>query len=52
MTNGKTILPIWHEISKAEVQKFSATLAGRLALSTTAYTTKEIVDKLKEITDK
>lgn len=52
MTNGKTILPIWHEISKAEVQKFSATLAGRLALSTTAYTTKEIVDKLKEITGK
>jgi len=49
MTNGKTILPIWHNITKSEVQKFSATLAGRLALSTSAYTPTEIAEKLKSL---
>ncbi|MDR0764436.1 MAG: toll/interleukin-1 receptor domain-containing protein [Synergistaceae bacterium] len=49
MTGGKIILPIWHDISKKEVQDFSPTLAGRLALSTSMMTPKEIADELRKI---
>lgn len=49
MTNGKTILPIWHNISKQEVQSFSPTLAGKLALSTTLLTADEIADELVKL---
>lgn len=46
MTNGKTILPIWHNITKDEVQAFSPTLAGRKALSTAMFSAREIADEL------
>ena len=49
MTNGKTILPIWHNITKNEVQNFSPTLAGRKALSTAMFTTQEIAEELKNL---
>jgi len=49
MTGGKTILPIWHNITKKEVQDFSPTLAGRLALSTAIMTPVEITAELKKI---
>lgn len=49
MTNGKTILPIWHDITKDEVQAFSATLAGRKALNTAMFTIDEIADELQII---
>ncbi|MDD3325301.1 MAG: toll/interleukin-1 receptor domain-containing protein [Sulfurospirillaceae bacterium] len=49
MTNGKTILPIWHDITKDEVQAFSATLAGRKALNTAMFTIDEIADELHKI---
>ncbi len=49
MTYGKTILPIWHDITKDEVQDFSSSLAGRKALNTSMYTIKEIADELKNI---
>lgn len=49
MTDGKTILPVWHNISKKEVQLFSPTLAGRLALNTSMMTPKEISDELRKI---
>jgi len=42
MTNGKTVLPIWHDITKDEVQKFSPSLAGRKALNTAMFTVDEI----------
>ena len=47
MTYGKTILPIWHDITKDEVQDFSPSLAGRKALNTSMYTIKEIAEELK-----
>ena len=43
------ILPIWHEISKDEVTRFSPMLADKLALSTALLTVDEIVTKLVEI---
>ena len=49
MTNGKTILPIWHMITKDEVQAFSLTLAGRKALNTAMLSAGEIAEKLVEI---
>lgn len=51
MTNGKIILPIWHDITKDEVQKFSPTLAGRKALSTAMFTIDEIAEELQQILD-
>jgi hypothetical protein len=30
----KVILPIWHEITREDVEKFSPILSGRLAVST------------------
>jgi len=52
MTNGKTILPVWHNITKDEVQAFSPTLAGRKAMSTAMFTIKEITDELIKLLGK
>jgi hypothetical protein len=40
------ILPIWHRLSRDDVQKHAPALAGRLALPTSNYSTKQIVDEL------
>ncbi|WP_413734321.1 TIR domain-containing protein [Sodalis sp. RH21] len=42
----KRILPIWHEISKSEVMKFSPTLADKLAMNTLTNTIEEIAEQL------
>lgn len=49
MTGGKTILPIWHNITKQEIQNFSPTLAGRLALNSSSMTPTEIAEELKKL---
>ena len=49
MTCGKTILPIWHDISKKEVQEFSPSLAGRKAMTTGNMTAAEIADELVKL---
>ncbi|MGX7198781.1 TIR domain-containing protein [Enterococcus nangangensis] len=46
---GKVILPIWHDITKKEIQDFSPTLAGKLAMNTSMMTPDEIAEKLNEI---
>ena len=46
MLGGKVILPIWHEITKKEVQAFSPTLAGRKAMTTASMTPTDIADEL------
>ena len=46
---GKLILPIWHNITKKEVQEFSPTLAGKMAMNTAFMTPEEIAEKLKEL---
>ena len=46
MTQGKVILPIWHNITKAEVQEFSPSLAGRKALITSEMTPSDIANEL------
>lgn len=47
--DGKLILPIWHDITKQEVQNFSPTLAGKMAMNTALMTPQEIAEKLKEL---
>lgn len=49
MTNGKTILPIWHNITKSQVLQFSPTIAGRMAMNTTMQTPSEIAQELVQI---
>lgn len=49
MTGGKVILPIWHKITKDEVQAFSPTLAGRKALNTAMVSAKEIAKELVDL---
>ena len=49
MTKGKTILPIWHNITKQQVIDFSATLAGRKALTSATMTAEEIADTFVEL---
>lgn len=46
MSGGKVILPIWHGITKKEVQAFSPTLAGRKAMTTATMTPADIADEL------
>jgi len=45
----KVILPIWHNISKEEVQQFSHFLADKFALNTSTASIDELVSKLIEI---
>lgn len=46
----KVILPIWLEVTKADVMKYSPSLADRVALKSTELSIKEIAEKLnKEI---
>lgn len=46
MLDNKKVLPIWHKVSKDEVQKFSPTIAALKALNTADYTLEEISLKL------
>lgn len=47
--NGKMLLPIWHNITKKEVMEYSPIVAGRLAMTTTSMTPKEIADELVKL---
>ncbi len=46
---GKVILPIWHNITKKQIQDFSPALAGKLAMNTMMMTPNEIAEKLNEL---
>jgi len=47
--NGKTILPIWHNITKKEILTYSPTIAGKLAMTTASMTPKEIAIELVKL---
>lgn len=47
--NGKTLLPIWHNLNKKEVLEYSPIIASRLALSTATMTAREIANNLLSI---
>lgn len=45
--NGKTLLPIWHNITKKQVMEYSPIIASKLAMTTASMTAKEIADEMK-----
>lgn len=46
---GKIILPVWHDITKKEIQDFSPALAGKRAMNTGVMTPDEIAKELNEL---
>ena len=50
--NGKTILPIWHNLTKKEVMEYSPIIASRLALTTATMTAKEIAAEMRNLVSK
>lgn len=44
--NGKTLLPIWHNLTKKQVMDYSPILASKLAMTTATMTAEEIADEL------
>lgn len=44
--NGKTLLPIWHDLTKKEVLNFSPIIANKKAMSTAMMTPQEIAEEL------
>ena len=47
--NGKTILPIWHNLTKKQVTEYSPIIADRKALNTASMTPDEIASALKDL---
>tara|TARA_R110000868_G_scaffold383458_1_gene650411 strand:- start:1712 stop:2578 length:867 start_codon:yes stop_codon:yes gene_type:complete len=52
MNGMKVILPIWHKVSKDEVQKFSPSLADKVALNSSVYSIKEIAEEINTLLKK
>ena len=51
MEGRKVILPIWHMVSKNQVQNFSPSLADKKAINSSLSTIDEIVAQLAEVLD-
>lgn len=49
--NGKKILPIWHNLTKNQVMKFSPMIADKKAMTTANMTNEEIAQALKKLLD-
>mgnify|MGYP005796310751 FL=1 len=47
--NGKTILPIWHNLTKKQVVEYSPIIADRKAMTTASMTSEEIAAELKKL---
>lgn len=47
--NGKTILPIWHNLTKKQVVEYSPIIADRKAMTTASMTAEEIANELKNL---
>lgn len=52
MEGVKTILPLWHKVSKNEVLRYSASLADKVALNTATHTIEELVEQLVRVLGK
>lgn len=48
-TGSQMILPIWHNVTADQVQKYSYSLSGKLALNTAINPIDDIVDKVKKL---
>jgi len=52
LTGAGRLLPIWHRLTQDDVAKRAPSLAGRLALPTSSYSTDQIVAELLTMRDK
>ena len=43
---GKTLLPIWHDLTKKQVMEFSPIIANKKAMTTASMTAQEIAEEL------
>ena len=46
---GKTLLPIWHNLKKADVMAYSPIIASKLAMTTAVMTPQEIAEELNKL---
>ncbi len=49
VTGEQVLLPIWHNLSKQEVVKYSPSLADKVARSTSTHTVEEIAVEIAEV---
>ncbi len=49
VSGDQILLPIWHNVSKREVMNYSASLADRLARSTSTHTVEEIAAEIIDL---
>lgn len=47
----QSLLPIWHNLTMAEVRAFSPTLADKVAMSTEVYSIEEIAQQIADVVD-
>lgn len=50
--NGKTLLPIWHNLTKQQVVNYSPIIASKLAMNTATMTAQELADELLKLLPK
>lgn len=50
--NGKTILPIWHNLTKKQVMEYSPIVANKIAINTTLMAAEEIAKEVASILSK
>ncbi|MBC6417315.1 MAG: TIR domain-containing protein [Prochloron sp. SP5CPC1] len=48
-SGGKVILPLWHKVSKSEMQNYSLPLADKVALNSTMYTISELASEFASV---
>lgn len=49
VTGEQVLLPIWHNVSKAEVMRYSPSLADKLARNTSTHTVEEIAAEIADL---
>jgi hypothetical protein len=49
VSGEQTLLPLWHEITKDEVQRQSPSLVDKIARSTAQYTIEEIAEEIADV---
>ena len=49
--DGSVILPIWHNVTRDEIQKQNLTLTDMLAMNSAIHSTEEIVESLKKMVE-
>ncbi len=47
--NGKTLLPIWHNLTKQQVMNYSPIIANKKAITTASMTAQEIAEELQKL---